>query len=42
MKKHDKLVLLEMLTVPHLVKKFSAFYGTLNFITTFTTAVTCP
>jgi hypothetical protein len=42
MKEHDKLVLLEKLTVPHLVKKFPAFYGTLNLITTFTTAATCP
>jgi hypothetical protein len=35
-------VLLEKLTVPHLVKKLPAFYGTLRFIATFTTAATCP
>ena len=35
-------VLLENLTVPHLVKKFSAFYGSLRFIATFKTAATCP
>jgi hypothetical protein len=29
---------LEKLTVPQLVKKFLAFYGTRGFITTFTTA----
>ena len=32
------LVLLEKLIVPHLVKKFTAFYGTLRFVTTFTRA----
>jgi hypothetical protein len=31
---HD--VLLEKLTVPQLVKKFPAFYGTRKFITAFT------
>jgi hypothetical protein len=31
-------ILLEKLTVPQLVKKFSAFYGTRMFITVFTTA----
>jgi hypothetical protein len=30
--------LLEKLTVPQLVKKFPAFYGTQRFITAFTTA----
>ena len=31
-------VLLEKLTVPQLVKKFPAFYGTRRFITAFTSA----
>jgi len=31
-------VLLEKLTIPQLVKKFPAFYGTRRFITTFTSA----
>ena len=34
--------LLEKLVVPHLVKKFPAFYGTRCFITVFITAPTCP
>ena len=35
-------VLLEKLTGFQLVKKFPAFYGTRRFITTFTSAATCP
>jgi hypothetical protein len=31
-------ILLQKLIVPHLVKKFPAFYGTQRFITVFTTA----
>jgi len=35
------MVFLEKLTVPQLVKKFHAFYGTRRFITVFTTARHC-
>jgi len=35
-------VLLEKLTGSQLIKKFSAFYGTRRFITTFTVPATCP
>jgi len=35
-------VLLEKLTSFQLVKKFPAFYGTQRFITTVTSATTCP
>ena len=33
---------LQKLTGPQLVKKFPTFYGTRSFITTFTSAATCP
>jgi hypothetical protein len=33
---------LEKLTVPQIVKKFPAFYGTRRFITAFTNSPTCP
>jgi hypothetical protein len=35
-------VLLEKLTVPQLVKKFPAYYGTRRFITAFTRALHLP
>jgi len=35
-------VIMEKLKFPHLVKKFMAFYGTQNYIVTYTIPRNCP